>query len=385
MTIDSWGWGAVLWVASLLTGVAASAYAAFPSNMLPGKGRITLLVAPAVAIFAIVGGIHYHQWDRANAQDRALLLPPLAAFTVSEICKAPFTDVPTPLIPNGERVTVEVDEALTTKTKGLPDFGALPSLGGVRREQGLDYVTYKNIPGTRQGFEMLVQVPQVSPRFVLRAERTNSGALLQLRDLHANKVLYDQPLAILRFKNGYSRYCPSLYNPSNRDVPGVRQMLEKLVYPQPEKLFMPSALVTEAVLEPCAVVPVIFPNGDNSMEWIKWDGRRLNLFDDKGLARSPGFCSKSYAGLVHVDMIDVGEVPHVLRVEVLLFERANLQPKARFHSDTDRDILEQARQQNPHARSYRAPESIVAGFTVSSAESLTIHTKNGDVPAQIRW
>ncbi len=377
--LQSWGWGAFVWAASLFVALAASGAAALrKAGGALGRALAILLVGAFAILVSIVGSAKHSQWAVANGQDRAIFLPPLAAFTVAELCRNPFVDVRSPIIPAGERIAVDIDQAL--RTEGAPNFPELPYLGGIVKEGDVTYTIYKDIPGWRDA-EVRVQVPAEPTRYVLKVKKTEGGAAMRLRDTDTGKILYEQPLALRRIGDrhgGEMGYCPSFFVSSSSGALGVRQVVEKLVAPAVPVASSPVIATPETSNLPCDTSS--HERGSRNAGWFEWDGRMLDL-RPAWFRNSPGFCSPTYAALVQVQLIDVAGAPKILHSEILLFDRVSMRPIDRFESNpsVEGNLMKLARDEDPLRREYIAPHDFVTGFTVNHRNSVTVHTTGGDV------
>lgn len=380
--LQSWGWGAFLWAASLFVALVASATAALrKAGGTLGSALVILLVGAFTILASIVGSAKHSQWAVANVQDRAIFLPRLAAFTVAELCRVPFVDVASPIIPPGERIAVDIDRAL--RAESAPHFPELPNLGGIVKEGDVTYAIYNDIPGWRNA-EVRVQVPAEPARYALIARKTEGGAVIRLQDTETGKVLYEQPLALRRIGDRYGGmmgYCPRYFVRSASGAVGVRQVIEKLVAPAAPMASSPAIVKPETSNLPCD--PSSDKRGSKSGGWFEWDGRTLDL-RPAWFRKTPGFCSPSYAALVQVQLIDVAGVPRIFHSEILLFDRVTMRPIGRFESSPAdaAKLMKLARDENPERREYLTPHGFVTGFTVNHGNSVTVHTVDGDVRAE---
>lgn len=378
--LQSWGWGAIIWASSLIVAVAASVAAAVSSSgSTLGRVLVVVLVGSIPIAVTIVAGIRSSQWEIANEQDRAVFLPPLSAFTVAELCRAPFVDVPSPIIPQGELIAIHIDQALKSR-EGAPYFPELPNLGGVVTEGELTYVVYDKVPGWA-GAVVRAQVSAKPARYLLRAENVEGGAMMRILNTETREVLYEQPLALRREGDrhgGLMAYCPDFYVSPSSGAIGVRQVLEKLVTPSAPVPAPAVIVIPETSNLQCDTSSPRW--GAHGRNWVEWDGRMIDLNTSAYLDR-PGFCSSNYAALVQVRLADIAGAARVFHGEVLLFDRASLRPIGLLETDPlDKTRLGKlARSDNSRWSEYIAPPGFVTGFTVTDADSATLHTSSGDV------
>jgi hypothetical protein len=315
LPVVSWGWGAVLWLYSLILVATAAGLRAGIVNRTATKVMGGVL---AVAFLSIVA-LNYWQWLKANEQEKDVYLSKGMAFTVTDFCDIPFSWPKNALVPANETVSLDVDPKLRTGRDGYP-YLFIPSLRNFQQD-GLDWVTFRD-PNSPS---IVVKVRGLadSKRFVLQGKTSPEGAVIRLVDSQNNTALYEQRLKTRPGKWGGAEFCPA-----SEVAKGYDKAVLRAVGQDREQKYPREVLQTEVAQMPCSLSSDNL-DGTNGMQSLKsWDGRTVNL-QPESLRTLPGFCSRSYVGLVHLS-IDPGANAIGLHPIVHLFDRKTMRPIATF-------------------------------------------------------
>lgn len=389
LPVVSWGWGALLWGASL---ILLSLAAAIQS------GWTARIVAPAlivmVGIVLALGGWGQWQRHRANLQEREAYLSWGMAFTVVRLSGFPLVWPDQPVVPAGAVVAFDIDPGLNSFTWFEPPMrpteGSAPNLGGDQRRESSPPRPYLSLPkpvrvrlrgedwvvrNLGENTQFLVRAPGEMARYVLQAREAPFGAVLRIVDTGNNDhVLYEQSLRLVRRRHSL-KYIPSL-SPAEGGRYGVGAAVERALGLKPRSTAARTQVVleSESATQPCDVVTQ--PGDEPFMG--SWDGRQVVL-RSQALTNFSGFCSPSYIALVEVrEVMGYGVaneqvVPMVERnVSVLLFDRQTLEPLARFRGG-----------KACNGSCPAITRSVVRGLQIDG-KGLTVDTKDGNLLAMQR-
>lgn len=180
--ITSWGWGAILWGVSLVLLVVAALTRDCRFSL---RGIAWVFGVIGVMLCAIFG-LNRYQWSNANVQDRYSYLSPSMAFSTVKLCGIPVTQVAGPLVPGGERVSIDpsIDEVM-----GRGVGGSYPLLTRFEKN-GYEWVYRNRSPDLEIGRKSEINAKPA--RFLLRAVSNSPETIIQLVDTHAEKTVYEQ-------------------------------------------------------------------------------------------------------------------------------------------------------------------------------------------------
>lgn len=360
LPVASWGWGAVLWIFSLVLLAAAAASRAQLLTLTGTRVVLGLLLVGLVSI----GGIRFTQRSAANSQERNLYLSSGMAFTRASMCGVPLATINAPLLPRDAIVSLEVDPELASPSGGKP-YLWLPRLLNYQ-EGNFAWITFHD--PTISSSEVKVRVATSSDRPVLQARRSEQGAVLRLLSRPSGSVLYEQELRVSSTVAGRRLYCPLSTQSGVTGLPfGYDTNLLRAVgqEPQPPQR---ETLVEEVARVPCSL-------GADDKDGIKglreWDGRQAILQPESVRSRI-GFCSDSYIVLTYISEYSATSVTDLSPV-AQVFDRKTLRPLATFND----------RRPCPKAQCPEAPRELATGARISDAE-VVIETTGGSLTAK-RW
>lgn len=122
LPVVSWGWGAILWLTSLLLLAMAAAVHGGVLNRL----RVKLLSSAIGVTLIAIGIVHIQQTRNANLQEIEMFLSKGMAFTNAEFCGVPFSWPSESLVPPGELIKLDLEPKFLASKDGVPFFGSLP-------------------------------------------------------------------------------------------------------------------------------------------------------------------------------------------------------------------------------------------------------------------
>jgi len=355
--VVSWGWGAVLWVLSLvLLGIAAG----FRGGLfLPaGAKRLSGLL---LACLALVGAPGIYQRLMANEQERASTLAPGMAFTMEAPCGVALTTADAPRLPPGTVVTLDIDPALVKP--GAEPVLTLPTLFHYQ-EGAVAWITHHD--PAAPGSDVKLRIAATPLPAVLQARKTPEGAVLRLLRQRAGPVLYEQRLKATTSIGGRARYCP-LPAGSGKNAAKLGYDIELLrAAGQAPASPSPAKLADEIGRIPCSL-------GEDDEDGVaglrSWDGRQV-ILQPASIRTRPGFCSASYIVLTYVSEHSASG-PSDLSPVGMVYDRKTLRPLASFN---DGRVCRSG-------RCPEAPRDLVTGFRLSGKE-LVLETAAGDLVAQ---
>lgn len=359
--VESWGWGAVVWVLAILVLTLAVAVRAGVVR------RFGVSVFGAICATAVVslGALHGWQWAQANDQERAYYLPVSMAFTLTNFCGVPFTWPAQSLLPPDEVVSLDINPELKLWKGGggAPYLTIYPFV----RSQENGFATHKaKASYARAGMAgwtddaVTVRTAATLRRYTLHWARTTEGAVARLVDSHTDTTLYEQ-----RIKTGTPggrRGCPTDSGPMGYSAAILRALGQAPpAHPSAER----TRLRAETAQTSCELVP---ENTGDPGSWWQWDGRvaHVQMMGPKDVA---GFCSENYIGLVQLrEGAGVGETG--LAADVHIFERTSLKPIALFTNGRHLD-----------KKALDISKSLVQGIQIEDA-SVTVATTRGELVVQ---
>ena len=366
--VQSWGWGAGIWLSSLVllaTAAATRARLFFPVSAI-------VVIAALLAGFVAVGRLHFQQRAAANAQERAFYLSDSMAYTHESPCGIPLTTVDAPLLPSGTIVALDIDPELVgdSKASGRPPL-FLPRLLNYQ-ENGFAWVTFREPSAQRD--EVKIRVAASLDRPVLQARKTERGAVLQLLSRPSGVVLYEQELRIKTTDTrttvkGIKRYCPTPGFTASRpftkqQIPGYVTNLLRALGQEP-MLPQRAKLDEEVARIPCNL-------GTEDKDGIKglrdWDGREVVL----EAVPDVGFCSASYIVVPYVTESSTTGF-RGLSSYARVYDRKTLRPLAFFSSSypgpCSRKLCESKKR-----------SEIATGVRISDVKAI-VETAEGDLAA----
>ncbi|MFB9242403.1 hypothetical protein IV454_16170 [Massilia antarctica] len=357
LPVVGWGWGAVLWIFSLIVLTTAAATRTQLLSLLGASVVLGLLLVSLVA----TAGFHLNQRSAANSQERSLYLSGGMAFTRVPPCDLPLTSVDAPLLPSNAIVALDVDPELVNAAGSTP-YLWLPKLPNYQNSDSA-WVTFSD-PVVSSG-EVMVRVAISPDRPVLQARKTQQGAVLRLLSRPSGPVLYEQKLKVTSTLGGTRLYCPM----STRSFTGLRVGYDTNVlravgqeeYGAPRR----EKLVEEDARIPCNLSA---EDKDGTEGLRDWDGRQVILQPESVRSR-PGFCSDTYIVLTYISDHSAGGLKDLSPI-AQVFDRKTLRPLAAFN---DRRVC-------PTVHCEEAPRVTARGVRVSDAQ-IIIETTSGDLVA----
>jgi len=352
LPVVSWGWGAVLWMVSLLVAAVASG---LHSCLLSSRGA-WILVAGLAASALGLGMLHLVQRNHANEQEREIYLSAGTAFTTAAFCGVPFVWPAQPVIESEEPVALDIESDPTDKKSGPPHL-MLPHLSNA---QDLRFHWHTFPEPAIPGRQVKLRFATPAARYVLQTRRTAQGATIRILDTKAAATLYEQPL-VARKRSDVTEYCPY----STGSWAGLEKgydtaILRAVGQTRPPTVFQgPSR--SQIARQPCDI-------GDTDVNGVsglrEWDGRHVIL--EPPYVRSwVGFCSDDYIALVYVSRRNAD--PTDLSPAVDVFDRRTLRPLAAF--DDDRPC-------RPLTRCDEAPRQILKGVRIEP-RAVIVETEHG--------
>ncbi|NHZ66024.1 hypothetical protein [Massilia genomosp. 1] len=357
LPVVGWGWGAVLWIFSLILLTTAAATRTQLLSLLGARVVLGLLLVSLVA----AAGFHLNQRSAVNSQERSLYLSGGMAFTRVPPCDLPLTSVDAPLLPHNAIVALDVDPDLVNVAGGTP-YLWLPKLPNYQNSD-FAWVTFRD--PVISGGEVMVRFAIRPDRPVLQARKTEQGAVLRLLSSASGPVLYEQELKVTSTLRGRPLYCPMSTQiftglRVGYDTNILRAVGQEYVAPRPEKL------VEEEARIPCN----LSAEDKDGMEGLRdWDGRQVILQPESVRAR-PGFCSDTYIVLTDISDYSAGGLKDLSPV-AQVFDRKTLRPLATFN---DGRVC-------PKVSCEEAPRETARGVRVSDAQ-IIVETTSGDLVAK---
>ena len=351
LSVISWGWGAVIWLFSLVLLTTATAIRLRIIAQLGAKITIGLLLGT----FVFLSGLHFYQRSFANTQEQNLYLSAGMAFTRAQLCGIPLTIVDAPLLPPDAIVTLDVDPIL----KSSESYLRLPQLFRYQEGNFAWITTFQDQKET--SFEVKVRVPIRDNNPVLQAKSTPRGAILQLLNQLKGKILYEQRLKF----NGHG-YCPMSTLSGIKDLKeGYDTNLLRALGQDQIPIQSKKNLIEENARIPCDVGK---ENKDGINGLREWDGRQV-ILQPESLRSQVGFCSASYIVLLYISEHNNADLRE-LSPSGMVFDRKTLRPLAVFNDG-----------KTCWGRCSEAPHEIIQGVRISDNE-IIIETTAGELSAK---
>ncbi|NHZ41482.1 hypothetical protein [Massilia aquatica] len=351
----SWGWGAFMWLWSLVLLTAATAAR---RSIIGVRGALVLGLLMVLSFVAAVT-LHGRQWRAAGDEDREVLLPPGMIFTTSDLCPVALISPP-PDVPGGEPLVLDLDVRVL-KPAGAGPALALPGGFTEAHADGSAWIAYAD----RDDSLMIRQAAQPGT-LVLQVKAQGDGAVLRLLKGEPRRVLYQQRLASV--DNGHARprsLCPLMERPPNvglRFEYGrvlLHAMGQGLPFTQDKPLVR-----AETARQRC---PIGSADIDGIAGLRSLDGRQVIAAGRMG--GMSGFCSASYVVLAG-DLARSGDTPQ--RPVVYVLDRKSLRPLARF----------EGQRSCPPSICAPGPQATLGGVRLEGA-SAVIETARGEYVATL--
>lgn len=349
--VTSWGWGAVLWVVSLVFLAIAAAIQNQWMSVTFAKYCVIAVFGGVLSIVAIRG----YQLSVATEQDREAYLTNDMAFTVAPLCEVSLNWPERLLLSPEEVIVKDIDPALKP-VKGDKPYLNLPTLPNYS-EKGFDWITYQS---NCYGCLIKVRYPQRVNHPILQAKATEEGAIIRLLDKDASTVLYEQRL-LKKIWGKRPVYCP---RPSGYTEKGYDTAILRAIGHEKTELPDKPMLETEKTESRCDMGKANIDGIDGLREW---DGRHVMLFSES-FRSSPSFCSERYLIKVKVEMCEPVE-ENRLHAYLMVYDRKTVRPLARFFT---RKVC---------PKSTEIPNNMVKGIQISQ-DQLTVETTLGKVTTE---
>lgn len=353
LPVVSWGWGAILWLLSLvLLAMAAAVHGGVLHRL-----HVKLLgLAIGVTVIAL-GIVHIQQTRNANLQEKDMFLSKGMAFTNAEFCGVPFVWPTEALVPPGELIKLDVEPKYLNSNKSTPFFWQ-PTFARYE-DAGFDWVSYPHINQIYTG--ITVRTPAKPKKFVLQLQSTEEGAVIKLRNEQTNATVYEQRLRIRRGTFNYPKFCPEA-----RGALGYSNAILRAVGQDPTDRYPKEILRNETARVPCnlGTTPIDGTKGRETL--LTWDGRVVNL-QPESIRNRIGFCSDSYIGLLYVFENSASSTAGLSPV-VMLYDRNSLRPIANFNDGLTCSGM----------RCGEAPKDILLGFRIEG-DSAIVETTQGEL------
>ena len=360
--VVSWGWGAGIWLSSL---VLLATAAAIRARRLPPIGA-KVVMAALLAGFVAVGALHFQQRAAANLQERAFYLSGGMAYTRAPLCGIPLTAVDAALLPPDAIVTRDMDPALADAEKDGLSLPLLPNY----QEGDFAWIKVGN-------WDAKVRVATDLNRPVFQVRKTERGAVVRLLGSPSGPVLYEQESKVMHTPKGDRRYyCPM---PDSSPV-GYGKNLRRALGQESvsQRPFQRKKLVDEIARTPCGLGAAGKKDGQGFKNWYgekgltDWDGRQVIVISNF-LRSQAGFCSDSYIVLTHIREIPATGTKEFIPI-ARVFDRKTLQPVA---------IYGAGRQCPPSVKCPEVPSEFATGVRISDSGPV-IETTAGDLAAPKR-
>lgn len=315
LPIVSWGWGAFMWVWSLLLLTGATAARRGIIGARGGLGLGLLMLASGLAASAL----HAHQWRAANIEDRRELLPAGMIYTTSALCPVPLT-LPAPSdARDGEPLVLDIDAQLLH----APGRGPSLKLPGGFTEQHADGSAW--ILRSGGPIELMVRQKAQPGALLLQVKATGDDAVIRLLGGVPQRVRYEQPVKRVAGWRSFS-FCPVAERGLHGGMRGefTAALQRAMGQGQPLVPMVPVAPMVHAEVarQRCDV-------GADDIDHIAGlrtlDGREVML--PPQMYTMAGFCSENYIALAggaeRSGKGRLGAIVHVL-------DRKTLKPLAMF-------------------------------------------------------
>lgn len=264
--IVAWGWGVVAWWSALLTAAIASVR---QGSWLSRNAAGACVGAVVVGCFA-VASVHWNQYRLANEQERATVLQTGMAIAKFPLCEIQLEWPTHRLVPEGASVRLDVDPRLTSTSSAL-GYVMLPQLPEYEQD-GIWWKRYKW--DGLVGIDHIVGVKANRPaEYILKVQRTSTGAEISLIKTANQEVLYMQRLKAEAIANERAWHCP--YNsiaPWQRAYRSYDQALELVISPAKPARAGSRKVQNETLSVPCDPVRI---EGNLFSSHMRLDGREL--------------------------------------------------------------------------------------------------------------
>ncbi len=353
LPVVSWGWGAILWLTSLmLLAMAAAVHAKSLS-----RPHVKVIGSAIIVVLIAIGLVHLQQTRSANLQEKDMFLSKGMAFTTAEFCGVPFVWPNEALVPAGELIKLDLEPKYRKSDSSTPFFWA-PSF--IRYEDGgFDWVSYPHVNQTTTG--ITVRTPVNLKKYVLQLQSTDEGAVIKLRNEATNSTVYEQRLKIRRGKWNAPEFCPIASGAMGYTNAILRAVGQGTPDRHPKEV-----LRNETARVPCSLgtTPIAGTQGRETL--FSWDGRVVNM-QPESMRNRLGFCSESYIGLIYV-FENSAAVNAGLSPVVMLYERKTLRPIANFNDGLPCSGI----------RCGEAPKEILLGFRIEEGSAI-VETTRGEL------
>lgn len=284
LPVAGWGWGAVVWITSMVLLACAAAV----REGLFGRVHVIVVLALIGLSAAALMVVHDKQWKAANRQERVMDLAPGIALSREEFCGIELTWPAGQVVPDGARVALDApDQAMDARSPYLNLW--LPTLPRLRADGAL----WEESSGLSDPFEARLTGES---DFILSMKTTEEGGLIRLVDRQRNIAVYEQRLRIRRSLRGWPEFCPlaTTFLSPHPKAPGYDDaLLVALGSAARGSLPGTKILREEVASETCNPSPEPIPEIQGGR---MWDGRAVILHGET--ANSLGRCSEHYAVLV---------------------------------------------------------------------------------------
>ncbi|MES2937140.1 MAG: hypothetical protein V4864_05640 [Pseudomonadota bacterium] len=356
LPVASWGWGALLWLASLVLLATATA---LRRGLLSPAGARNVAFSLGACLFAAVV-LHVYQRSFANDQERAVYLSPSMIFTKASFCGVALTPVAAPVVPPGTIVRLDVDPQL--REPGSSPYLWLPKLSN-DQQGGFSWVSWQDLSVSSVHVKVQMDAAPGGPQ--VEARKTADGAVVRVLAAPGGRILYEQRLRATTGVNGHRIYCPmsTQFGFKGLQIGYDTQLLRALG--EGSQASRREISRDEVARTPC-------DPGAQDLDGVQglqlWDGRKV-ILQPESIRTRKGFCSDSYVVLVYVSDHSAAGVPDMSPV-AQVFDRRTLRPLAVFN---DRRVC-------PHPRCAEAPRDLATGVRIADMR-LVVESGAGDLAA----
>ncbi|HTR00117.1 MAG TPA: hypothetical protein VMH83_09015 [Candidatus Acidoferrum sp.] len=359
LAIVGWGWGAAIWLCSLILMTTAAALRRKAFSPIGAKFVLGLLLTGLVA----TGVVHFNQRAAASPQEQQLYLNSAIAFTRASLCGIPLTEVTSPLVQHDDIIALDIEPGLNDQHNGL--YLSLPKPLNYQ-EGDFAFVTVRN-QNLSMG-DVKLRVPASANRPVLQARKTAEGTFVRLLSNPSGRILYEQKLLEVPAVSGRWTYCPTTSRSYEHLKDGYDKNLERALGlgSQPTLPYQRQSLLSEMAAIPCRPGA---KNKNGVKDLRDWDGREVMLDSLFGNLNF-GFCSDSYIILGQIRDYSV-KGDNDLGPFAFVFDRKTLAPIAAFF-DTKQCRLKDCPV---------IPTESVSGVGITDSE-IVVETARGDVVAK---
>lgn len=191
--IQSWGWGAILWIVAYAFLLLGTVKIAYPARVRQLRYWIAVIAAMSLAVFML----GRYQYQQANLEERGRLFTSLTAFTTQGVSNIPYYPL-----------DISVDENTLIEVKGqLKNFQFLTA-GAFEIPLPQKFMHQNKIYSVLNGF--LIQqefVEDKYPDLVINLTSQDDEADLTIFDTRQNAVVWQAPLLLQTGQgDGYYNY-----------------------------------------------------------------------------------------------------------------------------------------------------------------------------------